>query len=127
MRRGSLWIDVSTIDPVASVRHSEAAREVGVDRLDAPVVGSEDLASKGELLILVGGRNEIFQKYQGFLNELGKSVAYLGADGNGHRMKLDVNLYLGLIGRSVLRSARPLPKAGIRREDLCGCNQPNPS
>jgi 3-hydroxyisobutyrate dehydrogenase-like beta-hydroxyacid dehydrogenase len=100
MRRGSLWIDVSTIDPVASVRHSEAAREVGVDRLDAPVVGSEDLASKGELLILVGGRNEIFQKYQGFLNELGKSVAYLGADGNGHRMKLDVNLYLGLIGEA---------------------------
>src|ERR1022692_1524365 len=55
MRKGSLWIDLSTIDPTASVRHAEAAKKAGVDRLDAPVVGSEDLASKGELVILVGG------------------------------------------------------------------------
>ena len=100
MRKGSLWIDLSTIDPVASVRHAEAAKKAGVDRLDAPVVGSEDLASKGELVILVGGKKEVFQKYQNFLNELGKSVSYLGSDGNGHKMKLDVNLYLGLIGES---------------------------
>jgi 3-hydroxyisobutyrate dehydrogenase-like beta-hydroxyacid dehydrogenase len=100
MRKGSLWIDLSTIDPTASVRHAEAAKKAGVDRLDAPVVGSEDLASTGELVILVGGSNEVFQKYQSFLNELGKTVCYLGPDGNGHKMKLDVNLYLGLIGES---------------------------
>ena len=100
MRKGSLWIDLSTIDPVASVRHAEAAKKAGMDRLDAPVVGSEDLASKGELVILVGGKKEVFQKYQNFLNELGKTVSYLGSDGNGHKMKLDVNLYLGLIGES---------------------------
>ena len=97
MRKGALWIDVSTIDPMASVRHAEAAKKVGVDRLDAPVIGSEDLASKGELVILVGGGHEIFQRYQSFLEELGEAVVYLGADGNGHRMKLDVNLYLGLM------------------------------
>ncbi|MDA4115737.1 MAG: NAD(P)-dependent oxidoreductase [Thaumarchaeota archaeon] len=100
MNKGNLWIDVSTIDPVASVRHAEAAKKAGIDRLDAPVVGSEDLASKGELVILVGGRNEVFQRYQGFLNKLGKTVAYLGPDGNGHKMKLDVNLYLGLMGEA---------------------------
>src|SRR5450759_1787875 len=100
MRKGSLWIDLSTIDPTASVRHAKAARKAGVDRLDAPVVGSEDLASSGELVILVGGSNEVFRKYQNFLNELGKTVSYLGTDGNGHKMKLDVNLYLGLIGES---------------------------
>jgi 3-hydroxyisobutyrate dehydrogenase-like beta-hydroxyacid dehydrogenase len=100
MRKGAVWIDVSTIDPIASVRHAEAAKKAGVDRLDAPVVGSEDLASKGELMILVGGSIETFQKYQTFLKEFGKSVVYLGVDGNGHRMKLDVNLYLGLMGEA---------------------------
>src|SRR5208282_5800315 len=100
MRKGGLWIDLSTIDPTASVRHAEAAKKAGVDRLDTPVVGSEDLASKGGLMILVGGSNEVFRKYESFLNELGKTVAYLGADGNGHKMKLDVNLYLGLIGEA---------------------------
>src|SRR5579863_5428357 len=100
MRKGGLWIDVSTIDPVASVRHAEEAKKVGVDRLDAPVIGSEDLASKGELVVLVGGGHEVFQRHRGFLNELGKVVVYLGEDGNGHRMKLDVNLYLGLMGEA---------------------------
>jgi 3-hydroxyisobutyrate dehydrogenase-like beta-hydroxyacid dehydrogenase len=100
MKKGSLWIDLSTIDPTASIRHAELAKESGVDRLDAPVVGSEDLASKGELTILVGGSREVFQKYQNFLGELGKIIEYLGAAGNGHKMKLDVNLYLGLIGES---------------------------
>ena len=101
MKKDSLWIDLSTIDPVASVRHAEAAKKAGVDRLDAPVVGSKDLASKGDLMVLVGGSGEVFQKYQSFLNELGKTVLYLGADGSGHKMKLDVNLYLGLIGESL--------------------------
>ena len=70
MKKGSLWIDLSTIDPSASVRHSEAAKTAGIDRLDAPVVGSEDPASRGELVILVGGSKDVFQKYQSFLNEL---------------------------------------------------------
>jgi|SRR5579872_3251928 len=95
-----MWIDMSTIDPGASIRQAQAAKENGVQRLDAPVVGSEDLASRGELVILVGGSKETFQKYQGFLDSLGKTVLYLGADGNGHKMKLNVNLYLGLIGES---------------------------
>jgi 3-hydroxyisobutyrate dehydrogenase-like beta-hydroxyacid dehydrogenase len=100
MRKGSLWIDMSTIDPSASIRHSQAAKENNVDRLDSPVVGSVDLAAKGELVVLVGGREEVFQKYDDFLNALGKTVLYLGAEGNGHKMKLNVNLYLGLIGES---------------------------
>ncbi len=49
MKKGSLWIDLSTIDPTASIRHAQMANQSGVDRLDAPVVGSENLASKGEL------------------------------------------------------------------------------
>lgn len=100
MRKGALWVDVSTIDPAASVRHAQAANDAGVERLDAPVIGSVNSASKGELIILVGGRSETFQRYQGFLKELSKTVVYLGVDGNGHRMKLDVNLYLGLMGQA---------------------------
>lgn len=100
VKKGSLWIDLSTIDPSASIKHSEAAKQAGLDRLDTPVVGSKDLASKGELIILVGGSHEVFEKYEKFLKELGKSIIYLGADGNGHKMKLAINLHLGLLAES---------------------------
>jgi 3-hydroxyisobutyrate dehydrogenase-like beta-hydroxyacid dehydrogenase len=99
-KKGALWIDLSTINPTASIRHSEAAKQVGLERLDTPVVGSKDLASKGELIILVGGSREVFQKYEKFLNELGKTTIYLGADSNGHKMKLAINLHLGLLAES---------------------------
>ena len=41
-KKGALWIDLSTIDPSASIRHSEAAKQAGLERLDTPVVGSKD-------------------------------------------------------------------------------------
>ena len=47
MRKGSLWIDMSTVDPTSSIRQALAAKKSGIERLDAPVVGSEDLASRG--------------------------------------------------------------------------------
>jgi 3-hydroxyisobutyrate dehydrogenase-like beta-hydroxyacid dehydrogenase len=116
MKKGSVWIDMSTIDPSASVRQAQSAMEAGIQKLDAPVVGSEDLASKGELIILVGGSRDVFQKYEGFLNSLGKTVLYLGADGNGHKMKLDVNLYLGLIGESFSEALVLAEKQGFDRK-----------
>jgi len=98
--KGCLWIDLSTIDPSASIRHSEVAKQSGLERLDTPVVGSKDLALKGDLVVLVGGSREVFQKYEKFLKDVGKTVIYLGADGNGHKMKLAINLYLGLFAES---------------------------
>ena len=57
MRRGSLWIDVSTIDPTASVRHAEAATEAGVDRLDAACRRERGSGFKGRAGDL-GGREQ---------------------------------------------------------------------
>jgi len=99
-KKGASWIDLSTIDPSASLKHSEAAKQAGLYRLDTPVVGSKELASKGELIIHVGGNYEVFEKYESFLKELGKSIIYLGSDGNGHKMKLAINLHLGLLAES---------------------------
>ncbi len=100
VKKGCLWIDLSTIDPLASIRHSKAAKQAGLERLDTPVVGSKDKALKGDLIILIGGSHEVFQKYEAFLKDVGKTVIYLGIDGNGHKMKLAINLYLGLFAES---------------------------
>ncbi len=98
--KGCLWIDLSTIDPSASIRYSEVAKQSGLERLDTQVVRSKDLALKGDLVVLVGGSREVFQKYEQFLNDVGKTVIYLGAEGNGHKMKMAINLYLGLFAES---------------------------
>jgi 3-hydroxyisobutyrate dehydrogenase-like beta-hydroxyacid dehydrogenase len=112
-KKGALWIDMSTIDPSASIKHAKAAKQADMQRLDTPVVGSKDLAEKGELIVLVGGDQQVFRMHEGFLKELGNTAIYLGADGNGHKMKLAVNLYLGLIAGSFSESLALSGKLGL--------------
>ncbi len=98
MKPGSLWVEMSTIDPDASIRQAEQAKSAGVDRLDAPVLGNPRMAAEGRLSILVGGDKSVFEKYRNLLNQLGPNVFYLGGPGNGHKMKLIFNLHLATIG-----------------------------
>jgi len=98
MKQGALWIEMSTIDPDASIRQAEQAKKAGVNRLDAPVIGNSNMAAEGRLSLLVGGDENVFDKYREFLNQLGSTVIYLGNPGSGHKMKLILNLHLGTIG-----------------------------
>lgn len=100
MNKGALWIDMSTIDPDASLKHYDAAKQAGVNRLDSPISGGPAQAAKGEVMLLVGGSHELFEKYLPFLSEMGKNVVYLGSHASGHKMKLVVNLYMSLIAES---------------------------
>src|SRR2546426_3440254 len=98
MKRGALWIEMSTIDPDASIRQAEQAKRAGINRLDAPVIGNPNMAAEGRLSLLVGGDQNVFEKYRELLNQLGSTVIYLGRPGSGHKMKLILNLHLGMIG-----------------------------
>jgi len=98
MKRGALWVEMSTIDPDASIRQADQAKKSGIDRLDAPVIGNPDMAVQGQLALLVGGDESVFEKNRELLNQLGSTVIYLGKLGSGHKMKLILNLHLGTIG-----------------------------
>jgi 3-hydroxyisobutyrate dehydrogenase-like beta-hydroxyacid dehydrogenase len=98
MKKGSLWIEMSTIDPDASIMQTDLAKKAGVDRLDAPVIGNPEMAAQGHESLLVGGDEKVFEKNREFLSQLGSTVIYLGKPGNGHKMKLILNLFLGTIG-----------------------------
>src|SRR6266436_3807455 len=77
MKKGALWIEMSTIDPDASIREAEQAKRVGVDRVDDPVIGNPDMDEKGNLSLLVGGYDNVFDKNREFLDQLGSTVIYL--------------------------------------------------
>jgi len=118
MRRGSLWIDMSTILPEASVEHASEARGLGVGRLDAPVIGGPLPASKGELIIVVGGEKELFEGYLGLLQQMGKEVVYAGPDGSGHKMKLAFNLFLAVLATGFSEALTFAQKIGIKPVDF---------
>src|SRR2546428_2730750 len=63
-RAGSTMVDMSTVSPRTSRRLHEAARSKGVAVLDAPVSGSTVQAEQGQLVIFVGGEEDVYKKCQ---------------------------------------------------------------
>jgi 2-hydroxy-3-oxopropionate reductase len=65
-----------------------ACAEKGVEFLDAPVSGGEPKAIEGTLAIMVGGKQEVFDRVKPVLEKLGSSVTLTGAVGAGNVTKL---------------------------------------
>ena len=84
----TIIIDMSSINPLVSQKIGKACAEKKVDFLDAPVSGGEPGAIEGTLAIMVGGKQDVFNKCIDILTVLGKSVVRVGEVGAGNTTKL---------------------------------------
>ena len=107
---GSLLIDMTTSSPRLAERISRAAEERGIEALDAPVSGGDVGARDASLVIMVGGRQEAFDRAVPFFEQLGKSITLLGPAGNGQRCKL-VNQIAVAVGMVAWCEALAVAKA----------------
>jgi 3-hydroxyisobutyrate dehydrogenase len=115
-RAGTVFIEMSTVNPATSRRLHAAAQSKGVAVLDAPVSGSTLQAEQGQLVIFVGGEQDVYQKCQPLLEVLGSKTFYLGPSGAGTTMKLCVNTLLGLGVQALAEAIALGVKAGLPRE-----------
>ena len=88
MKAGQVFIDMSSINPMASKEVAAALAEKGVEMLDAPVSGGEPKAIDGTLSFMVGGKQEVFDAYKPLLETMGASVVRCGEVGAGNTTKL---------------------------------------
>lgn len=88
VRPGTVFIDMSSISPIASREIAAALAEKGVEMLDAPVSGGEPKAIDGTLSFMVGGKPEVFDQYKDLLGAMGASVVRCGDIGAGNVTKL---------------------------------------
>lgn len=93
--RGSLLMDMSTIDPLATDRLAERARERGLSMVDAPVGRLAEHADRGESLFMVGATDAELARVRPLLDAMGTAVYHCGAVGTGGRTKL-VNNYVAI-------------------------------
>lgn len=96
LQRGQILIDTTTGDPEATLRLVERCSEGGAEYIEAPVSGSSEQTRVGQATILAAGSHEHFLACEDLWGVLGKNVYYVGASGNGSKMKLVSNLVLGL-------------------------------
>ncbi|MFZ0377674.1 MAG: NAD(P)-dependent oxidoreductase [Solirubrobacteraceae bacterium] len=91
---GTIAIDMSTSSVAVGSRVAAAARERGVDVLDAPVAGQSIGAKAGTLAIYVGGDPDVFERARPLFDAMGDParVFHLGPNGTGYTVKLLLNL-----------------------------------
>lgn len=88
MRPGTTFIDMSSINPVASKEIAAELAKKNIEMLDAPVSGGEPKAIDGTLSFMVGGKQEVFDKFKPVLEAMGASVVLCGDVGAGNTTKL---------------------------------------
>ena len=92
---GTALIELSTIGPDA-VRALADRLPVGVELLDAPVLGSVPQAIDGTLKVFVGGTDDAVARWRPVLEQFGRPI-HLGPLGAGAAMKLVANACLGAL------------------------------
>ncbi|KAK1172975.1 3-hydroxyisobutyrate dehydrogenase, mitochondrial-like [Acipenser oxyrinchus oxyrinchus] len=96
VKKGSLLIDSSTIDPSVSKKMAKEAEKMGAVFMDAPVSGGVGAASSGKLTFMVGGLEEEFTAVQELLTCMGTNVVYCGEVGTGQAAKICNNMLLAI-------------------------------
>lgn len=110
LKAGSTVIDMSSINPVESQRFAKQLAEKGVEFLDAPVSGGEPMAVAGTVSVMVGGKQEVFDKYAEVLKAMAASVVRVGDVGAGNVTKLS-NQIIVAVNIAALSEAMVLAKS----------------
>ncbi len=113
MKPGSTFIDMSSINPVDSRAIGAALADYGVEMLDAPVSGGEPKAIDGTLSIMVGGKQEIFDRYKDMLGAMGSSVVRCGELGAGNTTKLANQIIVACNIQALAEALTLAQKAGV--------------
>jgi 3-hydroxyisobutyrate dehydrogenase len=91
---GPIWLQMSTIGIDATERCIELADRAGLVFVDAPVLGTKQPAEEGKLVIMASGPDQTRDAVQPIFDALGQRTLWVGAAGNGTRLKLAVNAWL---------------------------------
>lgn len=91
---GSTWVQMSTIGETGTAECADIARRHRVSFADAPVLGSQEPAEQGQLVILASGPPRARTALQPLFDALGRKTIWLGPAGAGSRLKLVLNAWV---------------------------------
>jgi len=110
--RGSVIGVSSTCTPEHVKMLAEKARAKGVEVLDAPICRGQMAADTGTMLILCGGKPEVFERGKPIYSTFGKDYVLLGDIGAGQFGKAMNNFLLWVNGIALIEAgASPKPTA----------------
>ncbi|HLF61542.1 MAG TPA: NAD(P)-dependent oxidoreductase [Acidimicrobiia bacterium] len=113
----SLWVyDATTGWPEDAIEIAAELSEADITYSDATVSGNGELAERGELVVMMGGAHEAYEKGRHIFEAIGRSHHHVGPVGSGSRMKLIVNHVLAIHRMALAESIVVAELAGMDLE-----------
>jgi 3-hydroxyisobutyrate dehydrogenase len=107
---GGTWIDNSTNDRAETLRLAARCAELGVNMLECPVTGGVHKAAEGDITVLVGGNEQVFEQHRYLLEAVGSPILYMGPLGNAAIIKVITNMlafvHLVAVGEALMLAKR---------------------
>ncbi|MEO8159225.1 MAG: NAD(P)-dependent oxidoreductase [Betaproteobacteria bacterium] len=113
LRPGSVYIDMSTIDPETTRKIGALVKAKGAAMIDSPVGKTADAAVAGTLTLMVGGDADVIARCRPLLDCMGTDFFHCGGLGAGQTMKLLNNLLAQAIGSASTEALVSGVKAGL--------------
>ena len=112
---GAVWAQMGTIGVEATEQTAARLEKIrpGLLFVDAPVSGSKGPAEQGQLLILASGPDAAKEPLSGPFAAIGRNTVWLGAAGQGSRLKLVVNAYMSTLIEGVAEAVELARRVGI--------------
>lgn len=112
VRKGSLFIDMSTIAFATSKKIGETLGALGAEALDAPVSGGQSGAEMATLSIMVGGSETAFNRALPVFQKMGKNIVHIGPAGSGQVAKACNQIVVAMTIQGVSEALTLAKKAG---------------
>jgi 3-hydroxyisobutyrate dehydrogenase/2-hydroxy-3-oxopropionate reductase len=110
-RRGSVIVDMSTVDPGTSRDMWHLAKQAGVGYLDAPVLGRP--ATVGKWTLPIGGMQEDIERCAPVFDLIAAKCIPIGGPGSGNKIKLLNQLMFSAINAMTAEMMAVSEKVGI--------------
>jgi 3-hydroxyisobutyrate dehydrogenase-like beta-hydroxyacid dehydrogenase len=118
IRAGSIYIDMSTIDPDTTRKVGEAIAAKGAAMIDSPVGKTADHAVAGTLTLMVGGAPEVIERCRPLLDCMGTDFFHCGTLGAGQTMKLINNLLATAVSEASIEALVTGTKSGLALDTM---------
>jgi 4-hydroxybutyrate dehydrogenase/sulfolactaldehyde 3-reductase len=118
IRPGSIYVDMSTIDPTTTQRIGATLAEKGVAMLDSPVGKTVEHAVAGTSTLMIGGDAAVLERVRPVLAAMGQDLIHCGGLGMGQAMKLTNNLLAAVLITASSEALVAGVKAGLSIETM---------
>ncbi len=110
---GSIVVDHTTASAGIARELDAIAKERGAHFLDAPVSGGQAGAENGQLAVMVGGENEVFEKARPAIDSYAKAITLIGPAGAGQLAKMVNQICIAGVVQGLSEGLHFAKKAGL--------------